>query len=229
MEKSAELRVLDDRDNGINRRQLVKRLLGGAGAGFAAPMLGASHPIHKHLADAATLAEADQQAAAKDWAPSFFDAHQNATLVALAELIVPGSTQAQVNRFIDLAAGADTQETQVKLIAAISAFDAEALKRFSRPYVSLTAEQQTQILQDASTAKPADGEHQPADTGSAAPTQKNPITEQDPTTIRDHFENLKQWISGAYYSSEVGMKELGWDGNNFFESYPGCQHAEGHK
>jgi Gluconate 2-dehydrogenase subunit 3 len=229
MEKGGELRVLDGRDNGINRRTLVKRLLGGAGAGFAAPLLGASHPVHKHLADAATLVAADQQAAAQNWEPSFFDAHQNATLVTLAELIVPGATQAHVDRFIDLAAAAETQETQVKLIAALSAFDGEALQRFQRPYVALTAEQQAQILEDASTARPAEGEPHPADEGASTPAPKNPVTEQEPATLRDHFENLKQWVSGAYYSSEIGMKELGWDATYYYQSFPGCQHPEGHQ
>jgi len=36
---------------------------------------------------------------------------------------------------------------------------------------------------------------------------------------------LKEWIVGAYYSSEQGMKELGWDGNFAFEKYPTCEHG----
>ena len=31
--------------------------------------------------------------------------------------------------------------------------------------------------------------------------------------MRGHFQNLKDWIAGAYYSSETGMRELGWNGN----------------
>jgi hypothetical protein len=48
------------------------------------------------------------------------------------------------------------------------------------------------------------------------------------TTIRDHFENLKGWISGAFYTSEIGMRELGWTGEMFFQSLPGCEHQGGH-
>jgi hypothetical protein len=47
-------------------------------------------------------------------------------------------------------------------------------------------------------------------------------------TPYDHFQNLKTWIVGAYYSSEFGMRELGWTGMLFFENYPGCQHLDGH-
>jgi hypothetical protein len=39
---------------------------------------------------------------------------------------------------------------------------------------------------------------------------------------------LKAWIVGAYYSSEQGMRELGWNGNYAFESYPSCDHGDGH-
>ena len=47
-------------------------------------------------------------------------------------------------------------------------------------------------------------------------------------TIRDQFEHLKGWISGAYYSSEPGMRELGWTGNVFFDKFTGCQHGGSH-
>jgi hypothetical protein len=39
---------------------------------------------------------------------------------------------------------------------------------------------------------------------------------------------LKGWISVAYYSSEIGMKELGWTPDRVFASFPGCEHPEGH-
>ena len=40
---------------------------------------------------------------------------------------------------------------------------------------------------------------------------------------------LKSWIAGAHYSSEAGMKELGFTGNMFFQTFPACTHAEGHE
>jgi hypothetical protein len=45
---------------------------------------------------------------------------------------------------------------------------------------------------------------------------------------KEAFANLKEWIVEAYYSSEVGMKELGWDGNFAFDKYPTCEAVEGH-
>ena len=92
----------------LNRRQVMQGLLSGAGAGLVLPGLAAAHPVHRHLLNAETVAAAGQQAASGAWQPSFFDDHQNQTLIVLAELIVPNSTQAQVNRFIDTLVSVDT-------------------------------------------------------------------------------------------------------------------------
>ena len=55
-----------------------------------------------------------------------------------------------------------------------------------------------------------------------------PLPKRPPTT-RDRFDELKGWIAGAYYSSEIGMRELGWTGQVFFASFPGCEHPGGHR
>ena len=46
--------------------------------------------------------------------------------------------------------------------------------------------------------------------------------------LRDHFDHLKGWIVGAHYSSEQGMRELGWTGQSFFTSFPDCPHPGKH-
>jgi hypothetical protein len=43
-----------------------------------------------------------------------------------------------------------------------------------------------------------------------------------PTNLRDHFDHLKGWVAGIYFASEPGLKELGWTGMMFFESFDGC-------
>ena len=171
------------------------------------------------------LEAADAQAAAEDWSPSFLDAHQSETLIVMAERIVPGSGKAQVNRFIDLLLSVDTQEHQKRFLASLSAFEAEALNRYGHPFKDLAEEQQNQILTVVSTETSGrvKGEEESSfEESSEEPSQPGRVA------LRDDFENLKGWISGAYYSSEIGMRELGWDGNYFYESFPGCQHPEGH-
>lgn len=46
----------------------------------------------------------------------------------------------------------------------------------------------------------------------------------------EHFKNLKAWIASAYYSSPIGLKELGWDGWPARGAFRGCEHQpEGHQ
>lgn len=229
MARESELRIVNDKPaaaRGMNRREMVRRLLGGAGGGFALPAVAASHPIHKHLADAAGLGEADAKVAAAEWAPEFLDPHQNETLIVLAERIVPGSTKAQANRFIDLLLSVDTSENQQKFNNSLSAMDGESLNRFGHPFKALTEAQQNELLTAASTDKPGREEGKGDWSWFDVPSKEG--SELPRLTLRDHFENLKGWISGAYYSSEVGMRELGWTGDYYFDSFPGCQHPEGH-
>jgi len=210
----------------MNRRQMVQRLAGAIGAGVAIPGVAAAHPVHKHLASESTLVAADEKTTAADWTPEFLDSHQNETLTVLAERIVPGSAGAQVNRFIDLLLTVETRENQKKFVSSLSAFEAEAINRYRQPFKDLTEEQQNAILTTASTEKPGQAS---GDWSWYSVTSKEGVPEEVRITVRDHFENMKTWVSGAYYSSEAGMKELGWTGQVMWDSYPGCQHPDGHR
>lgn len=207
---------------GVGRRAVLQSLAGGLGAGLAFPSLAGAqhqHPVHAHLSDGAAVAAADQKATAEGYQPEFLDAHQLETLELLAERIVPGSTDAKVAPFIDQLLAVDSQTNQRNFLGALGTMEMLATERFGRPWKATTPEQQDQLLTEASTA------------GSGM--REDAIKDRTPRmvgrqSLRDHFENLRGWISGAYYSSEQGMKELGWTGEMFFEKLPGCDHAGGH-
>jgi hypothetical protein len=198
----------------LTRREMVRRLLAGVGAGAAWPLVAASHPIHDLLRNDAVLDDTEKLGAA-DWKPLFLTAKQNESLIAIAESIVPGSSKAQVNRFIDLLLSVDTDKHQKKFVAALAAFEEEASKRFAKNFPALDENQKSQLLTDASTA-PAKDNSEGAEVA------------ENRAKLHEHFENLKGWVSGAYYSSEMGMKELGWTADRVFASFPGCEHPEGH-
>jgi len=197
----------------LTRREMVRRLLAAAGAGTAWPLLAASHPIHELFRNEAVLEEAENLAAA-DWRPLVLNSQQDETLSALAERIVPGSTKAQVNRFIDLLLSVDTAKHKQKFAESLAVFEAGSQKRFGKRFPSLDASQQNMLLTDAS-AYPAKEDS----SGSAGRENRG---------LYKDFENLKGWISGAYYSSEMGMRELGWTPDRVFASFSGCEHPEGH-
>ena len=195
---------------GIARRTVLQTLLGGVGAGFALPALAdaQTHPVQHHIATGAA-AQAQKKAAVAGYKPEFLDAHQLKTLEVLSEAIVPGSTQAKVAPFLDQLLAVESAQSQRAALGALGAFDMLAIEKHRKPWTALTASEQDALLQVASTAE----------SGRAGNT----------TTIRDHFQVLRGWISGAYYSSEQGMRELGWTGNVFHAELPGCTHPDGHK
>jgi len=197
----------------LTRREMVGRLLGAAGAGTAWRLVAASHPIRELLRNEA-VPDGVGKLGAADWKPLVLNAQQDEVLSALAERIVPGSTKAQVNRFIDLLLSVDTAEHKQKFEESLAAFEAESQKRFGKRFPSLDASQQDMLLTDAS-AHPAKEDS----SGSA---------ERENCDLHKDFENLKGWISGAYYSSEMGMRELGWTPDRVFASFPGCEHPGGH-
>jgi hypothetical protein len=210
----------------LTRREMVQRLLTGAGVGAAWPMVTASHPIHALLADEALFSEADARMAAADWTPVFLDAHQNESLIALSESMVPGSGKAQVNRFLDLLLSVDTRDKQKEFLASLSAIESESQKRFGHPFAALAEDQKNELLTIAS--KEVEERKEKKNEAASGESSTEEHKGQSPPTLHDHFENAKGWISGAYYSSEAGMRELGWTADYAFESYPACDHGEGH-
>jgi hypothetical protein len=213
----------------VGRRALLQTLVGGAGLGLALPSLGESHPMHEHLHDQARVSAADAKAKTAAWKPAFLDAHQVETVTILSEQIVPGSTKAKSAQFIDALLSVDTEQRQRRFLQALGAFEGMAITHAQKPWKSLTEADRTTLLTKASTADPgrpeggAAGGARPASAAGAGTPAAEPAV-----TIRDQFDHLKGWISGAYYSSEIGMRELGWTGNVFFDKFTGCQHGGSH-
>ena len=204
----------------MTRRAMVQRLLSGMSAGATWPLMASSHPVFE-LLKSNTLFNNDalfdraEQLGQANWKPAFLTAQQNELLTALAESIVPDSTRAHVSRFIDLLLSADKPENQGNFAESLAALDAEAQKRFKKSFPALDEEQKNAFLTDAST--------KPKNAGAPGADAK-----KEQSALYSHFENLKGWISGAYYSSEVGVRELGWTNDYAFAAFPGCTHPEGH-
>jgi hypothetical protein len=191
--------------HGLTRRQAARLLLTGIVAGAALPPFGAAHPVWKHLEDEHLMSRIE--AAEGDGKLHFLDAHQFESLSALAEAIVPGATKANVASFIDLLLGVEDVKHRQEFVASLVAMETESHKSYGKRFSALPPTEKNEILTIASNATK---------------------TEQGQGTLRDAFENLKEWVSGGYYSSEIGMRELGWTPDRVFAEFPGCSHAERH-
>jgi hypothetical protein len=191
--------------DGVPRRVALQALLGGVGAGFALPSTAdAQHPMHQLLSNPAAIEQAQQRAAVTA-STAFLDGHQAKTLEAVAEAIVPGSTGARVGPFLDQLLAVESAANQRAFLGALGAFDMAAINRHGKAWIGITPSEQDALLREASTA------------------------DASTSALRGHFQNLKDWIAGAFYSSETGMRELGWTGNTFHQQLPGCTHPGGHQ
>lgn len=144
------------------------------------------------------------------------DEHQNETVIALSDLIIPatdtpGAKAALVNRFLDLLMSAETAETQRAFVAALSYIDGACMERYKAAFLYVAPEQQIEFLNLLAYPHTHETWHE----------------QNQPFPGHDHFEKLKSWISGAYYSSPIGLKEIGWDGSFPHGLFSGCGHASG--
>jgi hypothetical protein len=178
----------------VGRRAVLTSLATGVGAvAFATTATAAGHAHH------AAASAAKPQTPATDGAPSlqFFDQHSFDTLAVLSEQIVPGSRAAQVAEFLDRLLAVESTDTQKRVTQVIGAFEREARDAHGKPWKSLMAEQATALL-----------------------TKFSGLPDDSP--MRQAFDGVKAAVAETYYSTEIGMKELGWQGNVAFVPPAAC-------
>ncbi len=207
-------------------RREILQILAGIGTVLAGPCLAQVHPMYRHLTNPESLQGASAKVTTSDWSPAFLDSHQNEILIALAEGIVPGSSKAQVNRIIDVLLTVETAENQRMFAESLVAIEAEAKKRYNQKIAVLGAEQLDALLAACASQEPkSPAQH---DDDFAAWKANQNILSPGPANLRDHFDHIKGWVVATYYSSEDGMRELGWTDEFYFESPDECSHPEGH-
>lgn len=170
----------------VDRRALLQSLATGVGAAVFASRVPASEHVHEAAAPAGSVTHKTTEPALL-----FFDRHAFDTVAALSEQIVPGSRAAQVPEFLDRLLAVESIQTQKIFTQTLGAFEREAREAHGKPWKSLDVEQATALLTKIS---------------------RQPQT--DPR--RQSFDALKKAIAETYYSSEIGMKELGWNGSVAF-------------
>ena len=204
----------------MKRRELIRAgVFFGAAAALRPPLSAAQSAAQSSgLTPAQSGVDASKDLAAPGWKPLFLDEHQNETLIMLSDLIIPatdtpGAKEALVNRYIDLVLAAETHEVQKTFLNSLGYLDGESMRRFKAAFRYLAREDQDDLLHGLAYPRNPSGWTGEADAAS--------------DTGHGHFEALKQRIMTAYYSSQIGEKELGWDGAFAHGNYEGCKHPEG--
>lgn len=205
----------------FSRRQLIRAALFAGAASVLGPSFSLSQAINSGLTAAARGEDGSKVLSDPNWKPIFFDEHQNETVIALGEVIIPatgspGAKDALVNRFIDLLLSAQPAEFKKEFSDALGFIDAESQKQFENDFCKLSADEQTSLLMPWAFARAPSHWTARGKAGELAPDQG-----------QQSFELLKTLIVSAYYNSEIGQKELGWDGEITHGPYQGCEHAAG--
>lgn len=144
---------------------------------------------------------AGAEAVVPEWQPAFLSWHENETLILLSDWILPdtetpGAKVALVNRFIDLVLAAEAHPVQASFLQSLNALDQECLRRHGVGFRFLNRAEQKEVLDTASANNSGD--------------------------LHAHFESVKAWVSRAFYTSEIGMRELGWNGMPPHGTLSGC-------
>lgn len=202
---------MDDSRVNASRRSVLKKIGVGAGAMTALPVIGVGTNARAEGAHAQQAATG-QASAAIEWKPLFFDEHQNETVVVLTDLIIPatdtpGAKEAQVNRLIDLMLNESEKDEKAAFIEGLAWLDGRSLSRYGKPFIGLSGEQQTAMLDPLSD-----------------PANHNP---EDQPGVR-FFARVKNATIFGYYTSKIGLdQELQYGGDDYHTEFPGaCTHPE---
>ena len=190
----------------MNRRKAVKNMTLVLGAASSVPalaglsgeaLLAEGESIHKHVTTKVT---------SNPSALKVFNSHQNQTVIALGELIIPqtntpGAKAANVNEFIEVFLSSGSPSKRKEFLEGLEWIDLRSQALFQKPYVQATSEQQTELL-----------------------TRLGVPNSTETTTGQNFFKLIKSLTVFGYYTSKVGIEEeLKFEG---WVEYKGCTHPE---
>lgn len=178
----------------ISRRELLRNIAISAALGG----LSAEAAQHVHH-----VAAEEKKAAGGVYQPKFFQAHEYKTLQKLADLIVPaderspGALAAGAPEFIDLLCSQNAELGAI-YTGGLAWLDREVERRHGARFVDSRPEQQTAMLD-------------------LIAHRKNDSAELGPGIV--FFDWVRKMTVDAYYTSEVGIEELGYMGNGAMSEF----------
>lgn len=193
----------------ISRRDILKSLAMSAAATSVLRVIPAQAAEYAHHMIAAEKAATP----AKAYAPKFFSAHEYKTLQTLCQTIIPadadsgGAIEAGAPEFIDLLTS-ENPEYQRILGGGLLWLDSACSDRYEKAYLDCSPEQQKEILD-------------------LIAYRKNAVASPALNTGVEFFSFLRNMTADGFFTSEIGIKYLGYIGNTFLKEFPGCPPVPG--
>lgn len=185
-----------------NRRTLLKVI-------SSAPVAAAFALTEAEAAQAHHQAQAARQAAKQArtvYKPTFFTEHEYDTVKVLVDVILPkdersgSATEAGVPEFMDFTM-ADQPARQTAMRGGLAWIDAESNRRFDKTFLACTDAERRQILDTIAgyAPPPPDGAHGIA-----------------------FFRSFRDLTASGFWTSKMGIEDLGYVGNTFVPEWKGC-------
>jgi hypothetical protein len=192
----------------VSRRGALK-LIGSAplAAGFALSEAQAQ-TAHQHVR------QEKAKAPAAAYKPKFFTAHEWATVRVLADIVIPkdersgGATDAGVPEFMDfilqdpLAEARQRERNQVRMRGGLAWLDREVGRRYSgKSFLDASEAERKAVLDDIAYPQ------------KAAPEMRRGVA---------FFNAFRDLVASGFWSSKMGVKDIGYQGNTFVPDWKGC-------
>lgn len=194
--------------NSLSRRDVL-RSIAVCGVGSALSIIPIEAAEQAHRAVAAAKAKSAKAA----YAPKYFPPHEYKTLRTLCEMIVPadadcgGAIEAGAPEFIDLLTS-ENADYQLRLGGGLAWLDSTCTDRYGKVFLESTPAQQKEMLD-------------------AIAFRKNADTDASLSQGVEFFSFLRNFTADGFFTSEIGIKYLGYIGNTFVVNWKGCPPVEG--
>jgi len=183
------------------RRKILQALtIAPAAAGMAWTDAEAQH-AQQHAQEAAKKATS-----AAPFRPKFFTRHEYATVTLLVDLIIPkdersgSATDAAVPQFMDFMM-VDQPARQTAMRGGLAWLDRECASRFEKDFLTATAAQRTQLLDDIAWPQ------------KAKPELAHGVA---------FFNNFRDLTASGFFTSKMGIEDLQYKGNGYVREWTGC-------
>ena len=187
----------------MDRREVLKAL---ASAPLAAAALTWTDADVTAAGQAAEAARQTAQRTGTRFTPKFFTAREWATVGVLVDLIIPrdaksgSATDAGVPEFMDFML-IDQPNRQTAMRGGLAWLDDECQSRFDKTFVACADAERKAVLDDISWPR------------RARPGMSHGIT---------FFNSFRDLTASGFFTSKIGMADLGYMGNTFAPDWNGC-------
>jgi hypothetical protein len=143
--------------------------------------------------------------------PRFFTATEWETVRILADLVLPrdersgSATDAGVPEFMDFILAEGGENPRIQIRGGVTWLDRECRRRWRRPFRELAEPERTAMLDDI-----------------AWPKRAQPEMSQGVA----FFNRFRDLVAAGFWSSQMGVEDLGYQGNTAVPEWTGCPEAQ---